>query len=243
MKRIRISRLMDEYTDTEFFPAGGSAVNSERVEARVLASVKVQAQKKQMPKKKKVLLAAALAAALVVLAGAGYPYIQHRLVHGDLIFEQKGNERITAFVHYDDVVEYEDGRLIFNRDDGARIDITDLISEETPYIYDGSDPEAGMVYYVIMGGTLEAYGYYEWVQTPYPFHGGGSTAGYTVDFDENGNPVMIISYYALIVPGDIGRSFVGSGSGGAYLEDAMKRPWLLAGAEQLGITFHELPEG
>ena len=142
MKRLRISKLMDEYTDTEFFPTGGSAVSSEAVKTRVLAKVKVQTQKKQIPRKKKLLIAAALAAALVLLMGAGYQFIQVKLVNGSLIF---GQDRSKGFVE-NRIMEEEDGRLFFVPEEGQRVDITDLVSEETPYIYDGSDPDAGLTY-------------------------------------------------------------------------------------------------
>ena len=168
MRRLKISKLMDEYTDTEFFPTGGSAVSPERVKARVLASVNVQPKKKQLPKKKKVLLAAALAAAMVLLMAAGYPYIKHSFADGKLTFEQTGDGRITTLEQIV-VVRYEEGRLIFTRDDGQHMDITDLVSEETPYIYDGSDPDTGLTYYVIMGGTPVCFGWFEWIQVPYPF--------------------------------------------------------------------------
>lgn len=236
MKRLTISKLMDEYTDTEFFPTGGSTANPEAVKGWVLASAKSTKQKKQAPRRKKVLLAAVLAAVMLVLVGAGYPYFQHRLVDGTLSFQQNADgSRIIAFVHNSEVVKYEDGRLIFTQNDGRRVDITDMVSEETPYIYDGSDPDTGMTYYVIMGGTPESFGWFEWIQTPYPYDDNGA-----VNFDENGNPVSITSGFVLSNPED-NRCNIGN-FGGAYWDDAMDLPWLLAGVEQLGIAFDEPPE-
>ena len=237
MKRLRISSLMDEYTDTEFFLTGGSAVDPEAVKKRVLAAAKAPAKRK-MPRKKKILLAAALAAALVLLAGAGFPYIQHRLVGGMLTFEQTSDTWKTSFVHNGELVKYEDGRLIFTRDDGQRMDITDLVSEETPYIYDGSDPDTGMTYYVIMGGTPESFGCFEWIQVPYPYD--DDPVSHTLNFDENGDPVYILFDFFLNNP-ENNRISVG-GFDIVYLEDSMKLPWLLAGAEQLGITFQDPSE-
>lgn len=243
MKRIRISSLMDEYTDTEFFPAGGSSVSPGTVKERVLAEAKASAprEKKPMPRKKKVLLAAALAAVLVVLAGAGFPYIQHRLVGGTLSFEQTSSSRTITFTHDGDgeIVSCEDGRLIFNQGD-ERIDITDLVSEETPYIYDGSDPDTGMTYYVIMGGTPKTYGCLEWTQTPYPFDDKNPGINSDVEFDENGNPVIITNDFMLI-DSEMGRSGY-CGIGAIFLEDFMKLPWLLNGMEYVGIAFQDAPE-
>ena len=47
MKRLRISGLMDEYTDTEFFPTGGSVVDPEVIKERVLAQA--APAKRRMP--------------------------------------------------------------------------------------------------------------------------------------------------------------------------------------------------
>lgn len=234
MKRLEISRLMDEYTDTEFFPTGGSVANPEAVKGWVLANVKAPVVKKRMPRKKKLLLAAALAAMLVVLVGAGFPYIQHRLVGGTLSFEQTTDGRITAFVHNSEVMELESGRLYFNQDDGQRIDVTDLISEETPYLYDGSDPNAGTIYYIILGGTPECYGYLEWIQTPYPFEDGAT------NFDENGDPVSITYGFELNTPdpdGSDNRQLAHGFETALSLNDSMDLPWLLTGVEQLGIPY------
>ena len=237
MKRLKISSLMDEYTDTEFFPTGGSAVNSEAIKDRVLAQAMAKAptrRKQKMPRKKKILLAAALAAVLVVLAGAGFPYIQHRLVGGALGFEQTSDSRTISFIHDSEIVSYEDGRLIFNQDDGQRIDITDIISEETPYIYDGSDPDSGMIYYLVMGGTPKSYGWFQWVQVPYPFDDSNSDVYHADNFDENGNPVIITNDFELINSENSSRTgFCGVGS--VCLDDITPPLWLLAAVEELGI--------
>lgn len=240
MKRLEISRLMDEYTDTEFFPTGGSVANPEAVKGWVLANVKAPVVKKRMPRKKKLLLAAALAAMLVVLVGAGLPYIQyiqHQLINGTITFEQTEDGKRTSYSHSDTVVVCENGRLIFTQADGQRIDITDLVSEETPYIYDGSDPDDGMINYTIMGGTPECFGWFDWVQTPYPFDDGAA-----INFDESGNPINIMYSYGLI---NYPEGFQSGCTGGdtVYLKEYMKRPWLLAGIEQLDITFQDPPEG
>lgn len=238
MKRLEISKLMDEYQDNEFFPDGGSVADPTAVKSRVLSYMKAPAQKKQILRKKKVLLTAALAAVMVLLVGAGFPYIQHQLVGGTLSFEQTSDSRIYAFVHNSEVLKREDGRLYFTQDDGQRIDVTDLISEDTPYIYDGSDPDTGMTYYIVMGGTPESYGWFEWVQTPYPFDDGAT------NFDENGNPVTISFNFDINTPnadGSDNRQHVGDFET-VYLDDSMNLPWLLAGAEQLGITFQDPPE-
>lgn len=231
MKRLRISRLMDEYTDTEFFPTGGSVVSPEAVKDRVLAQAMAKAptrRKQKMPRKKKILLAVALAAALVLLMGAGYPFFQRQLVNGSLSFWQDEQGKHISYEQRDDIIEEEDGRLYFAPEDGQRLDITGLVSEETPYIYDGSDPDTGLTYYIIMGGTPECYGWLTWIRTPNPY--GVEDDGFTTAHH----------YYLMdhTIGGQTGH--MGLESLGLRIvewNDKMDHPWLLAGAERLGITF------
>ena len=239
MKRLRISSLMDEYTDTEFFPTGGSAVDPKAVKERVLAQAMAAAptrRKQKMPRKKKILLAAALAAALVLLVGAGYPFFQQQLVNGSLSFGQDERGKYVSYEQRDNIIEEEDGRLYFSPEDGQRIDITDLVSEETPYIYDASDPDTGMVYYIVMGGTPESFGWFEWIQTPYPFDD-----DLAFSFDEDGNPVTIIYDFAFVGP-EIDNYGV-CGMGYTFCLDDFDPPlWLLSAIEELDIPVRDSPE-
>lgn len=72
MKRLEISRLMDEYEDNEFFPQGGETADLQAVKARVLAQAE-PAKKRPRPHLKTVLIAAALAAVGVLCVAAGLP--------------------------------------------------------------------------------------------------------------------------------------------------------------------------
>ena len=58
MKRLEISRLMDEYEDNEFFPQGGETADLQAVKARVLAQAAPAKQRRMLLKM--TLLAAAL---------------------------------------------------------------------------------------------------------------------------------------------------------------------------------------
>ena len=236
MKRLRISRLMDEYTDTEFFPAGGSAVSPKRVKARVLAQAMAAAptrRKQKMPRKKKLLLAAALAAAMVLLLAAGYPFYQYQLVKGSLIFGQEVDGKYISYLESCTLMEVEDGRLFFVPEEGQRVDITDRVSEETPYIYDGSDPDAGLTYYIIMGGTPECYGWLTWISMPNPHY---EPKAY--------QRKMTTAYHYFSSDRWIGNQTgqMGLNVDAVEWKDNMDHPWLLAGAEQLGITFVDPPE-
>ena len=244
MKRLEISKLMDEYQDHEFFPEGESAAGPEAVKDRVLAKIKPAAGKRRLSGRKKLLLAAGLAAALVLM-GAGLPYLQHRLVSGELFFQQTAGGSITGLVHYGpSLLEEEDGRLFFNQDGGQRLDITDLISEETPYIFDGSDLDSGKVYYIIAGGTPECYGYLEWIIVPSPFSHGDDPQPSPV-FDEGGRGTTT-AYSFTSVSNKSGEDHYGSldsTDSCVHLEDGMHHPWLLAGMTQLGIPYVDAESG
>lgn len=59
--------------------------------------------------------------------------------------------------------EVRDGRLWFIAD-GQEIDITDLVDENTPYIYARTDVDSGERGYIIVGGTPENFGFAEYTQ-------------------------------------------------------------------------------
>ena len=168
---------MDEYQDNEVFPEGGSAADTEAVKARVMEQARMSAPaKKKMPRRKKLFLAAALAAVMVVLVGAGFPSIVYQLTSGTLSFEETAEGRITTMTSTGPLIEAEEGRL-FSLLDGGREDITDRIDADTPYIVDCSDPDNGLTYYIVMGGTPEWFGSFEWIVTPDPFAGAEEEEG------------------------------------------------------------------
>lgn len=240
MKQLEISRLMDEYQDNEIFPEEGCAAEPEAVKARVLAKVKPPARKRRLTGRKKLLLAAGLAAALVLLVGAGFPSMVYRLANSTLRFEQTPNSTSVAYEHGTSSMTAEDGRLFFVLD-GERTDITDLIDADTPYIYDGSDPETGMTYYLIMGGTPEHYGWLEWVKVPNPY------------VAEDGEPTPVLdadgrfTTYDLTIVTCEGERYAtgtgGAGLGALFWSDVKDHPWLIAGAKQLGIPFVDPESG
>lgn len=237
MKKLEISRLMDEYTDNEFFPQEGETADPAAAKARVLAQAAPASRR--APRKKRLLWAAALAAAMVLLVGAGLPFIQHQLLSGELFFQENSDgSRITGLVHYGPpLVELEDGRLFFNQEEGLRVDLTDLVSAETPYIFDGSDPDSGKTYYIIAGGTPESYGYLEWIVAPNPFDYGDHPQSPGA-FDESGR--RLTSAYAFTSVSCESGEFHCASLGDSYavqMEDGMYRPWLLAGMDQLGIPY------
>ncbi|MCI8329632.1 MAG: hypothetical protein HFG02_08515 [Oscillibacter sp.] len=244
MEHLEISKIMDEYTDTEFFPVGASDVDPEAVKARVLAGIKAPTMRKRMSQKKKLLLAAGLAAALVLM-GAGLPSLVHqayRLLNTTLTFEQNPDSKSVTYEHGASSIEVEDGRLFFVLDE-ERTDITDFISDDTPYIYDGSDPETGLTYYLIMGGTPENYGWLEWVKVPNPYM--AEDGDPTPVLDQNGR-LTSYNLCTFLYNEESGEYDSGPGATGlgeldwAYMEDFL---WLIAGAKQLGLPFVDSDSG
>ena len=69
------------------------------------------------------------------------------------------------------IIALEEGRLWFVAA-GERVDITDQVDEETPYVWTQRQ-EDGSIHYVIVGGTPEDYGWFEGMKFP-DGSGGGS---------------------------------------------------------------------
>lgn len=181
MKRLEISKLMDEYVDTEFFPEGGGTAHREAVKARVLAQAE-PAKKRPRPHLKTVLIAAALAAVGVLCVAAGLPMMTYQLFTGGTMVADVETSGPNRHIYYDlrnafpeDPLVLEDGRLwlVLN---GERTDITDRIDMETPYIVEHTDPETGLSSSLILGGTSEDFGWCLWQQLPN--QGGYSAYGY-----------------------------------------------------------------
>lgn len=159
MKRLEISKLMDEYVDNEFFPEGGSADGVEAVKDKVLAKA-APARKRKAPPLKVALLAAALAVGCALCIAAGLPDRVFHLAFGGKAFYRPSDGLYVESFNGIDPVAAEDGRLWLTVN-GERTDITDLVDENTPYIYDNTDPATGYRDYLIVGGTVEGYGWFE----------------------------------------------------------------------------------
>lgn len=177
MKELKLSQLMDEYVDREFFPEEGSAVNAEAVKARVLARAGVPLKKRQTPPLTRILLAAALAAGCLLSIAAALPIIAYRQLDGSSVLVQTDGEHYLYIgfdeSEWEEPVILEDGRLWLVAG-GRRIDITGLIDAETPFLAEGADPDSGLKSYLIAGGTPEDFGWEVWSELPLgDYYGGG----------------------------------------------------------------------
>lgn len=113
------------------------------------------------------LIAAALAAVGLLCIAAGLPYqVYNFFSGGTMTVMPAGNGMIgggsmTVAGIDDSPLILEDGRLWFVNGK-ERTDITDLIDEDTPYIYEHTDPTTQNKGYVIMGGTVDNFGWAEY---------------------------------------------------------------------------------
>lgn len=225
MKKLEISRLMDEYVDNEFCPEEGSVVDPQAVKARVLAQA-APAKKRRVPPLRAALLAAALAVGCALCIAAGLPTTVYHLVTGGTVTVQRGPD---GYASYDfsnqfptDPVVLEDGRLWLAIGD-ERTDITDLIDMETPYILEHTDPESGLSNYLVVGGTPKDFGYCSYQETPSGGYAGGGTGGcYTPYCTIDGVPYDARD----LTP----EQYEQRDPGGDYDE---WRPWYLNAMEQL----------
>lgn len=159
--KLEVSKLMDYYTDTEFCPREGEFVDANAVQNRVLAQAVPVRQKKRLGVK--LLLAAAVMAACVGLLAAGRAVVRYVSPTGAVLVG--GDSYSSGQASDAELVVLEEGRLWFVAD-GQRIDITDLIDENTAYTYVVSDPDTGATSNIIAGGTPENFGWCEILEGP-----------------------------------------------------------------------------
>lgn len=232
MKQLEISKLMDDYVDSEFFPEGEGIADVEAVKARVLAETAPE-KKRKMPRLAQVMLAAALAAGCVLCIAAGLPGVVYHMLSGTISLEQIEKQKIIDFQPNlnPNPVALKNGRFYFISEDG-QVDITDRIDLDTPYICDYSDPEAGIEHYLIIGGIPGSYGWLEWVSAPDAFH-----------YDENDKAVAngladlpVTAYYSKFVTYEGEYSSSGTGKlNTVYSSLDRNFSWLRTALESLGI--------
>lgn len=159
MKEIKISQLMDNYTDNEFFIDEESEVNMDRIKENVIENV--SGKKTKIKPAAKIMIAIAAAAALAVGATAAAAAISGRFSDAsgatyDYEVHEDGYSIRVAPGNYEDMLTLEDGRLIFRLGDNTT-DVTDLMDSKTPYIYAYNNADTGRESYIVLGGTPEEY--------------------------------------------------------------------------------------
>lgn len=188
MKRLEISKLMDEYQDNEFFPEGEAAADVQAVKNRVLAQA-APGKRRRSPLKMALLAAVLTVGCALCIAAAGPLTHLYRMVSGDSVLIQTDpTGQYYLRISWADIntpIVLEDGRLWLLLED-QRTDVTDLIDEDTPYIVEGEDPDSGLKNYLIVGGTPEDYGWQIWMEMPLGGYNGGGYNTFTAYYDVDG---------------------------------------------------------
>lgn len=233
MKRLEVSKLMDEYVDDEFFPEGGETADVQAVKDRVLAQA-APAKRRRAPLKM-VLLAAALGVAGLLCIAAAGPLTQlYHMVSGDsMLIQTDPTGQYYLHISWQDTstpIVLEDGRLWLVVGD-ERTDVTDLIDENTPYIVEGEGPDSGLKNYLIVGGTPEDYGWQIWMEMPLGGYSGGGWNTYTTYYDVDGK---LIEYHVWNAEN---HSMDGEPLSSELVPDTVvvNKPWYDAADAQLGL--------
>ena len=128
-------------------------------------------QKRRTPSVKVMLLAAALAVGCVLSIAAGLPAQVYNFMSGgsvrmmpaDAAGAIGGADAVFESTEANEPIVLEEGKLWFVNGE-ERTDLTGLIDENTPYIYEHTDPATGNKGYVILGGTVDNFGWAEFFQ-------------------------------------------------------------------------------
>ena len=192
----------------------------------MLENQNTNTKKYRMPKVGKVVLAAALAVGCVLSIAAGLPAQVYNFMSGGSMTVLPGTNEVYLEAGFtgaeeDAPVRAENDRLWLAAD-GQKLDITDQVDENTPYIHEHTDPATGNKGYLIAGGTPEDFGWVEIVQ----FEIDGSIAMSGNNYDT----VSIAELYEA-------QKAQKEANGGTFemVDPGSHRPWLQAAIDQLGL--------
>jgi hypothetical protein len=170
---IKIHELLNGYEDSSVPMEETTVVSAMRIKELTRMKIEqIETRYKSQHAARKRILTLALAAALMLSLGiAAYSA-------GQAIFGWGGNMEVrtekteggiqaNVYVHTDNLTEpvsFENRRMYFIVND-EHIDITDQVSETEPYIYQFTDEEGVLHYWIIgkNGPELEHYGYAEYL--------------------------------------------------------------------------------
>ncbi len=185
-------------------------------------------QKRRMPSVKALVLVAALAVGCALSIAAGLPAQVYNFVAGGsaTIMPGTGEGHFVYDGQENSPITVENGRLWFEAD-GEKVDITEKVDENTPYIYERTDPKTGNKGYVIVGGTIDDYGWAEFFMAE---DGSCSMLGenawdYMVPIDGGQIPLSQLT--------DAQRDMLNADGG--ILTESVNQPWLDAALAQLGL--------
>lgn len=184
--------------------------------------------KHRVPHVTKIVLAAALAVGCVLSIAAGLPAQVYNFVAGGsaTVMPGSGEAYFTIDGDVEGPVTVENGRLWFEAD-GQKVDITDKVDADTPYIYERTDPATGEKGYVVVGGTVEDYGWAEFFMTEDGTCSmvGENFADSTLPVDGKNIPWTELTEEQLDMINEQGNVML----------DTVNRPWLDKAIAQLGL--------
>lgn len=190
-------------------------------------------QKRRTPSVKVLVLAAALAVGCVLSIAAGLPAQVYNFMSGGMVSITSTEHGDTAedYVEWDASGEQnapivqEDGKLWFVNGEN-RTDLTGLIDEDTPYIYEHTDSATGNKGYVIVGGTADNYGWAEF------FLAEGGAASMTGDnYADTYLTIDGVRQPSYQMTPELVEKLNHDPS---YALDTVNRPWFQAALDQLG---------
>ena len=190
-------------------------------------------QKRRMPRMGKVILAAALAVGCVLSIAAGLPAQVYNFMSGGSVVFMPPNgvedtigsvEMVWGDENYTPIVQ-EGGKLWFVNG-SERTDLTGLIDENTPYIYAHTDPATGNKGYVIVGGTVDHFGWAEFFGTE---SGTGSLTG--LDYADTYLVIDGVRQPSYELSEELVEKLNNDPS---YELESVNRPWFQAALDQLG---------
>ncbi|MDE6922623.1 MAG: hypothetical protein K2P01_03610 [Oscillospiraceae bacterium] len=189
-------------------------------------------QKGRRPSVKMMVLAAALAVGCVLSIAAGLPaQVYNFMSGGTVVFDDSGTSGVTIGISGEDPVPpiaLEHDRLWFHAD-GQKLDITDQVDENTPYIYEHTDTATGSKGYVIVGGTVDHFGWAEIFETE---SGAASLTG--LDYSDTYLTINGVRQPSYELSEELVEKLNNDPS---YKLDTVNRPWFQAALDQLGLDW------
>ena len=190
-----------------------------------------ETKKRRTPRAGMIVLAAALAVGCLLSIAAGLPARVYNFATGGQAYTMPGEVDATFIGNAP--IKAENGRLWFEAD-GQRIDITDKVDENTPYIYERTDPGTGEKGGIVVGGTVEDFGWVEFFIVDGMVYAaqGDNYADYPVELPDGSE----VDFFSLT---DEQKALLGGKEGEDVCISAreVKRPWLQAAVDQLGLEW------
>lgn len=188
-------------------------------------------QKRRMPKAGKLILAAALAVGCVLSIAAGLPAQVYNFMSGGMMVNMPGSNRSESTMSAENPLILDNGRIYLTAN-GEKLDITDKMDENTPYIVEHTDKENGTSGYFIAGGTPDHFG---WVEI---FVADGVILGASGrDYEDE---LYTMPDGSEIILNDLPieeRMKLSEENGGMLTFTPVHHPWFQAALDQLGLVW------